>query len=135
LATIAVAKMVRLTLNYGLSSGSPEAFSIAGGVCIAQSRDVKEGHRLGTIAAAQLFARQGSHASNNTGVTFIVNGTLWWRTPVGQGLEPLLEGYRTSMRDGDINSAFHCAVSYGESYLSRPRFDSSLTAQPMTLGI
>jgi predicted ATPase/signal transduction histidine kinase/tRNA A-37 threonylcarbamoyl transferase component Bud32 len=113
LVHLIVCRMVNLSVGYGNTSLSAQAYATYGGlICCGILGAMDVGHRFGTLALAVVERLRASNLKART--TFMVNSFIRpWKEHIKATLQPLLEGYQSGLQTGDLLSAALCAFDYG----------------------
>ncbi|MGE0680438.1 MAG: AAA family ATPase [Candidatus Binatia bacterium] len=106
-------RMVNLSIAYGNTSLSAQAYATYGGlICCGILGDMDIGHRFGKLALAVVERFRASSLKART--LFMVNSFIRpWKEHIKATLPPLLEGYQSGLQTGDLLSAALCAFDYG----------------------
>ena len=102
---------VRLLLKYGHNIWSASIFNSFGLVCCGLLQAPKQGYQYGLLAQT-LFEKHPSR-SMQCRVMFAFNNYIkHWREPLGNTLQPFLQGYQAGIQTGDFEYASLCAFAY-----------------------
>lgn len=111
LRPLIMAKQVDLTLRYGLSPSSAQAFAGYGGVLCGKFNDLDQGYALGQAALAiddRLPSRLTHHKTLSLHNAYIRH----WKEPLSACLDSLKEGYHLALDCGDIEWGTYCIAAY-----------------------
>ena len=100
---------VNLMLKYGYHRTSVSAFAQTGAMITLIFGDAQEGYRLGTMTN-QLYDKM--RIKDCLGSLMVWSFLNPWCVPLNETLEPLLESYKTGMKQGDVEPAFVCFTTY-----------------------
>lgn len=118
-STLFVARMVQLTLKYGICETSAYAFSVAGLLLAGTSHDIKGAFRLAQLTEKTIRTRLGGMTTRRAEVMALVaNGSRWWFEPVSNTIDVFIENYKTCMQSGEVGVAFQSIVVYVTNYYS-----------------
>jgi len=127
LSTLTTCRMINITLDHGYSNRlTPIALVMAASNLIAQSHDVREGYRLGKLAATLVERNGGMNGNNAQDMVLRAQLTKWWLEPATNGLDIFINAHKVAMKAGQIGSAFSITVGYGINY-----FYSGLPLEPL----
>lgn len=127
LRPLVMAKQVELTLRYGLTPSSAQAFAGYGGVLCGQYNRLDQGYQLGLVALdidKQLPSRLTHHKTLSLFNTYVRH----WKEPLSNTLESLEQGYQSGLDSGDIEWSAYCLASYIQYQL--PVAESLADIQP-----
>lgn len=104
-------RWIKLTIDYGLSAFSSVAFANYGMLCVSSFKDIDSAYRYGKLGISLLERYKTNEYLSR--VYFAFYGCIFpWKRPIAKALEPLMTGYRTGLRTGDIEGAIFCANFY-----------------------
>lgn len=104
-------KILKLTLQYGLSVFASSAFATYGMLLVGSFGEIDEGFRYGEVGMALLEQFKANEYLPRVYAAFY--GCLYpWKRPITGSLEPLHHAYRIGMQTGDIEFACLCANLY-----------------------
>jgi predicted ATPase len=110
LFALAVLRIVRQSVEHGLCDFAPLAFA-SYGVLLSAAGNRKEGFRFGNLAL-KLCDRLDHQAESSVSLpgTYMIVFTMLdhMKNPLLNGVEPLLNGYRIGMANGDFEYASLC---------------------------
>jgi len=110
-APFVLLKLMKLTLQHGLSVLASTAFSTYGMLCITATGDIDEAFRFGELGIALLERYEAMEYLPRVYAAFY--GCIWsWKRPLKGVLEPLLRAHRVGMQTGDVEFASLCANLY-----------------------
>ena len=127
LRPLVMAKQVELTLCYGLTPSSAQAFAGYGGVLCGQYNQLNQGYQLGLMALdidKQLPSRLTHHKTLSLFNTYVRH----WKEPLSNTLGSLEQGYQSGLDSGDIEWSAYCLASYIQYQL--PVAESLADIQP-----
>ena len=115
LFTLVVSKMVGLSVEYGNTPLSVNAYSLYG-IVLCGIADIDGGYRVGQVA---LKLNEKFDAKELQPSTFSISNCLigHWKEHIRATLMPFLEGYRIGLEIGELQFAawgihFHCYIAY-----------------------
>lgn len=124
LLPLAILKMVRWSVRYGVCKYSAVAFSAFGIVCCGSLGDLSGGYEYGQLALALVDRFKAKELPART--SYIVNGFIvHWTKPMQLGIQAFLDCYHTGMEMGDLHTAMM-------SLYAQPLF-SFFAGQPLPL--
>ena len=99
-----VLRMVSLSIRYGNTALSAQAYAAYGLILCSMTNDIDRGYRCGRLAlrVVEKFEAKELKASTDYIVTSFIDH---WKKPVRDTLNPLLEGYQHGLEAGDLNFA------------------------------
>ena len=99
-------KMFLLTLEYGICSDSPYAFA-AYGMCMSHTGEYAVAYEYGKLAV-KMLERPGMEKSIAKVLVVVHSYLFFLKSPIQESLDPLLSGYTSGMRVGDVLQAAFC---------------------------
>lgn len=116
LGSLAVFRMLQLSLKYGLAAPAVPAFASYGYLLSMHLGRRKEGIRYGQISLTLLHDLDKSDAQAWLPRTFfLVHGHVnRWAFPLRDSLEPLLQAHRIALKTGDMEFGMNTASAYLE---------------------
>jgi predicted ATPase len=106
LSPIIMCKAVLLSIKYGISKLSPEAFTLLGTYLISEKNMLIEGYRMGELAIKLSRKIDPSHVDARV-INLVYSMTKpWQRVNLSQCIPPLLESHNTALMQGDPFTAF-----------------------------
>ncbi len=127
LRPMVMAKQVELSIQYGLTPSSAQAFAGYGGVLCGQFGQLDRGYKLGQIALAidkQLPSRLTHHKTLSLFDSYVRH----WKEPLSNTLDSLEYGHQLALDCGDIEWGAYCLAAYIQYQF--PLAESLATAQP-----
>jgi predicted ATPase len=111
LAPLVALRMVKLTLEHGVTPISSVAFSLYGMLLCSNGRHIEEGARYGDLALKMLDRFQAKQLIPRVfaAVFGFIHG---WNRPIELALQELLRGYRVGLETGDIEIALMNVTLY-----------------------
>lgn len=111
LSALVILRMVKLTLQYGLSGFSSIAFTFFGMICMGVNADVDVGFRFGRLGLVLLERFEAMEYLPRVYAMFY--GIMYPRKkPIRGCLEPLLYANRIGLQTGDLEFSCICANIY-----------------------
>jgi predicted ATPase len=101
--TVLCLKMFLLTLEFGICCDSPYAFC-AYGMCMSHIGEYATAYEYGRLAV-KMLDRPGMEKSTAKVMVVVHNYLSYLKDPIQDSLEPLLYGYSSGMRWGDVCQA------------------------------
>jgi predicted ATPase len=105
LLPLSIFKMLRLTLNKGVSAYSAPAFSFIGLLLVAFVRDYRGGVAFADQAISLLSQVKPSRKVESRTKQTAYGLVIHWQRPLHQSLKPLLEAHETGMMMGNTEAA------------------------------
>jgi predicted ATPase len=110
-APFVILKLLKLTLQYGLSVFASAAFSGYGMLCVGTLGEVDEGFRFGELGMTLLERFKANEFLPRVYAAFY--GCIYaWKKPLKDVLEPLRRAHHIGLQTGDIEFACLCANLY-----------------------
>ena len=107
LTTLALDCSVKLTLEHGICESSAVSFALTGATMAGKLSDFNGATIYGQQAL--IFMEKLNAKSVDSKVRALLhNIILPWTTPVHDQISPLLEGYHSGLKSGDVDSAIEC---------------------------
>jgi hypothetical protein len=120
LMALTTLRNLRLTMQYGASAASPQAFALIGLVYTGILGDLQGGKVFGRYAL--LLLEKLKRTSIEARTRFIVHSlVLPWTTPISSMLKPLFNCYEIGMQTGDTETAFFASSCWLLSSLQSGR--------------
>jgi predicted ATPase len=106
-----IIKMIKLTLEHGMSTFAASAFCYYGLLCLSASQNVDCAFRYGEIGLLLLNRFDVKEFIPRVHIAYY--GCIYhWRYSLAETLEPLKRGYYLGLKTGDIAAACLCITMY-----------------------
>ena len=107
----ATVKMVRLTVQYGLSTTSPSSVAMYGGLVSGVLNDLKAGVHIGEMSLA-MVKRLNGQANESLVIARTWGFMLGYSRPSHDALKQYLHGYSEGMKFGDTEMSSWCLYNH-----------------------
>lgn len=124
-------KMVRLTLDYGLSAVSCIGFGLYSVIASGVGHDIEEGYRFGKLSFS-ICNKFNARAFLARLSAIYYEGVHNWKRPVSQMFKPLERAYHIGLDTGDVEFALACASI---SWFTRVELESLTKLEAEMMGL
>jgi predicted ATPase len=121
LVPFVILRMIKITIDHGMSEFASVAFANFGMLCIRRLGDVDMGYRYGSLGLAILDRFNANELVPRVYATFYKHIYVHKR-PIKGTLQPLAKAYRIGLCTGDLEAAFLCAL-----YFCMNSFDAGIS--------
>jgi histidine kinase len=111
---LVILKSLKYTLKCGVSDYSPPMLATVGLLLSAGMGDLEFGRKFGELALSKFYMTSGHISRRAKARTLFVASafSLHWQLPMSNLRTLLLDGYRTGLGSGDVESGLWCIFCY-----------------------
>ncbi len=111
-------KQVNLSIQYGNSFVSPFAYASYGFALCGIFGNIEAGYQFGQLAL-KLLSQPNTDALKAKTLLTVNHFIIHWKEHIRETLQPLLEGYQSGLKTGDLEFSAYCAhIYYANSFFT-----------------